>query len=327
MCLYELSSTHKTKVEAGQILKSYEFLNYIFTDNIEIAYNEIYAVTSDLGDSNAVYVHTSNGDINVHHNYIHDISNPEASTALRADNVQLGSKFNHNILSNLANAGGIVFSGQSEVINNYIINMDSRGRGVIGYYLKIHGGPWSNRSTVSRNFLYNSIEGKSDGQLFVTGLVVSNVSAIKDTYQQGDRGGLIKEKLFTVINKPLQNQPWNWEWESTKTLGTVKVSNNLYSSHYQLGEDTVTNADQFIEYLKNTQGIGQLRSDLWSRAAFSKKDGDTFEDATDYNFDTKTFILNPNSNAGALGIEQLSVTEMGIKSSLILLENFIPKVN
>ncbi|RMD81515.1 MAG: right-handed parallel beta-helix repeat-containing protein, partial [Lentisphaerae bacterium] len=127
--------------------------DYIHTRNNRVEYCEIFNTSYDLGDSNAVYIHTSNEGNTVYYCYIHDLENPHAGAALRTDNIQRHGIFSHNIIQNVRGGGGISASYNTIVRNNYVIDT--------GRTIYLHQGPWPNTSLIEKNICYFSPRNKA----------------------------------------------------------------------------------------------------------------------------------------------------------------------
>lgn len=136
----------------------FDYLDYIHTQDNRVEYCDISRTCQDLGDCNAIYIHTADIGNTAFHNYIHDIEGDHKSTALRSDNVQPHSVFSHNIVSDTYVQGGMNCSMNTQVLNNYFINCaggDIRGH---GYYILLHAGKWANTSLIERNICYDKID-------------------------------------------------------------------------------------------------------------------------------------------------------------------------
>jgi len=143
----------RKRYEAGE--NWFNYLDYIHTQDNRVEFCDISRTCQDLGDCNAVYIHTSGPGNTVYYNYVHDLCGEEKSTAFRSDNVQEHSVFSHNIVYDIRTQGGINFSLNTEVVNNYFIDINGEGKKFSGYYLLIHTGKWPNTSRVERNICYD----------------------------------------------------------------------------------------------------------------------------------------------------------------------------
>lgn len=157
----------------------YDYEKWVHTRHNRVEFCDISQTCQDLGDCNAIYIHTSNEGNTVYYNYIHDIYNNEVSTAIRTDNVQRHAVFSHNIIAHMDTHGGIMGSYQTETYNNYVVNVGEfkdryarrpivgeyepakprEGRGRSKGYWMLHGGPWPNTSLIKRNIFHAADSG------------------------------------------------------------------------------------------------------------------------------------------------------------------------
>jgi hypothetical protein len=302
--LDELSVEHKDNIENEEILRNGEYLAYIHTDYIDISYNEMYNIATDIGDSNTIYVHTSKNNINVHHNYIHDIDNIQGSTVLRTDNVQNEGTFSNNILYIISAEGGINISNATTVVNNYIVNPTDPDV----HSLKIHTGGLNCMSTMNKNIMYSGVP-----QTHLTAGVSLNHMHLLAEYQKihdvdvndnlyditGLTGVVTTDDFETYINtlsttntKTLE-APWDQETGESDIDYIARVS-----ARVELNAGTV--AFWQANFGKNTW----VESD---RSLFNKVNGDQFGPA--FVGTITDFILS--SQALSMGIAQLDVTQMG----------------
>lgn len=126
----------------------YDYEDYVHTRNNRVEFCDIYNTSFDLGDSNAIYIHTSNEGNSACHNHVHDLKNSDSGAAMRTDNVQREAEFSHNIIQNIGAHGAFSLSYNTIVRNNYVIDT---GRGIY-----VHQGPWPNTSLIERNICYFS---------------------------------------------------------------------------------------------------------------------------------------------------------------------------
>lgn len=127
-------------------------------DNI-VEYNELYRVVDVLGDGNAFYIAGTGGNNLYQFNYIHDITNDFASSAMRTDGVGTSKdvSFIGNIVHNVRR-GCVVFKGRGhKAINNVFIDcygdaLDKSWEGGRGW-LEIRSG-LSDGMVISNNIFY-----------------------------------------------------------------------------------------------------------------------------------------------------------------------------
>jgi hypothetical protein len=116
--------------------------------------NELHHVMELLGDGNAVYVSGCGAGNTIRRNYIHDIEELGAISALRTDDKQNDTYFYENIIMNCV-CPAIVHKHRNHMVNNIMINCGSTVSGsALRAFIAMRAGP-VNGSIFKRNVFYS----------------------------------------------------------------------------------------------------------------------------------------------------------------------------
>ncbi|MCV2886106.1 right-handed parallel beta-helix repeat-containing protein [Aestuariibacter sp. AA17] len=319
------------RVAQGEPIRSLPALSMTLTQGIEVAYNELSNVATDLGDTNAIYINTTRGYVEqdnawpqpgtpvpnpkelvdddsliyVHHNYIHSMPDGEKSTAIRADFAQLYAKITHNILYDLENEGGIDFAKFTEVVNNYIVDVrGSKNNGYHKYYLKLHQDGGLHHATVRNNVVLNLSDKDTHTIAGVKGPDLRNGNNIWSIREGMDIGSNLyfRQELQNEFNQQttctdsssaLNNCFVNW-------LNGAPVAGNEIG-FIAVNEDDFTTTEEFElakeAHLKNedtfAQNVGLIAND---ERAENYRYWWEFRNIRDYWSRFDRGVFNPNNN-------------------------------